>query len=119
MTRESRLHLKILTPDGPVLDKGDLTAVNVPLANGYPIGIHPGHAPLIAETVKGKVRYRTTEDEDAIEINAGVLDIRANTVVILTVEQEQEVSSDATEPARSDFDRLIESLIRNLDTDQE
>ena len=53
---ENELTLKILTPDGQVLEADHLIEVVVPLADGGTIGIRPQHAPLIAETVTGTVQ---------------------------------------------------------------
>jgi len=118
MSTGSLLSLNVLTPEGSILDEEALYSVNVPLADGCPIGIRPGHAPLIAETIQGSVRFRSLDGENQIELHAGVLDIRDNQVIILTPGKVSATPLEITEEAKNDYDRLMTSLIEKLDLNQ-
>jgi len=119
MSPRDRLHLKILTPEGIILETDALTGVNVPLADGLPIGIRPGHAPLIAETVEGSVRYRTPNSEAAIELHAGVLEIRENDIIILTAGKVSTTPPEVSKQPEKAYDRLMQTLIDKLLPEQE
>lgn len=119
MSPKERLHLKILTPDGIILERSSLTAVNVPLADGLPLGIRPGHAPLIAETVRGSIKYRTSTSEKGVVLHAGVLEIRKNVVMILTAGEVSETPSEISTQPEKAYDRLMQNLIDKLVPEQE
>lgn len=119
MSPRERLHLKILTPDGIILEKDSLTAVNVSLADGLPIGIRPGHAPLIAETVQGSVNYRTSTSEEDVELLAGVLEIRNNNITILTAGKVSETPPEISTLPEKAYNRLMQTLIDKLEPEQE
>lgn len=118
MSPRNQMHLKILTPDGIILEKKSLIAINVPLADGRPIGILPGHAPLIAETVQGSVGYRTSTSKGDIEVHAGVLQIRNNKVTILTAGKVSETLSEFSEQPEKAYDRLMQTLMDKLVPEQ-
>jgi F-type H+-transporting ATPase subunit epsilon len=115
----SLLELRVLTPEGAILESAHLTAVNVPLVDGGTIGIRPGHAPLIAETVKGPVTYRTSEGEEHIQLFAGVLDIRLNTVTILTAGEILDAQRVVAQASETEFNRLMQTLVKKLYPDQD
>ena len=60
MTSRKSLTLRILSPEGTILKVDEAASINVPLVDGGGIGIRPGHAALIAETVEGPVHYLTS-----------------------------------------------------------
>lgn len=119
MSRETLLNLKILSPEGTILEADSLFSVNIPLADDCPIGIRPGHAPLIAETAQGPVRFRSAEGESQIELHAGVLDIKDGLVIILTPGKVSSIPQEITERIETEFDRLIGSLIEKINLNQE
>jgi len=119
MSPREQLHLKILTPDGIILERNALTAVNVPLADGLPIGIRPGHAPLIAETVEGSVKYRTSTSEAEVELHAGVLEVRKNVIMILTAGKVSTTPPEISTQPEKEFDRLMQTLIDKLVPERE
>jgi F0F1-type ATP synthase epsilon subunit len=119
MSSES-LTLKIITPQGPIIEEESLSAVNVPLVNHFPIGIRPGHAPLIAETAKGFIRYRTSDRENEIELYSGILKIRKNIVTILTSGEVTNNGQELTPPENIEYDRLMVTLIdQSIDKQEE
>lgn len=117
MTSFPLLNLRIFSPDGISIEKTDLTAVNVPLADGGSIGIKPGHAPLIAETVRGAIRFRYESGEDSIEVHPGVLEIIDNLVIILTAGKVSSQADFVAKPAQMDFTRLMQTLVSELQPD--
>jgi F0F1-type ATP synthase epsilon subunit len=117
MNPRGKLTLKILSPEGLLFEEEGLDAVNIPLADGYPIGIRPGHAPLIAETLKGKIHYRSVHQEDEVLLHAGVLDIRDNVVILLTAGKVEKTSESLAEPVPTEYDRLMQSLIQQIQTE--
>ena len=121
MSSSALLTLRILAPEGAILEKENLSAVNVPLVDGGSIGIRPSHAPLIAETSRGVIQYRSDISQDSIELHPGVLNIKDNLVIILTSGEMLQTDNVILEPAGNEFDRLIQTLISDLhpDTDFE
>jgi F-type H+-transporting ATPase subunit epsilon len=119
VSKKSLLGLRVLTPEGAILETAHLNAVNVPLVDGGTIGIRPGHAPLIAETIKGPVTYRTSEGEEHIKLLAGVLDIRLNTVTILTAGEIYDAQREVAQASKTEFNRLMQTLVRKLYPDQD
>lgn len=114
MTALSPLQLRILSPEGVILKVNDVTSVNVPLVDGGSIGIRPGHAALIAETVQGRVRYAKTNVENHIEIMPGILDISDNVVTILTSHKFSDDQEKLENDQNHEFSRLIQAISEEL-----
>lgn len=112
------LTLKILTPQGIILDINGLISVTLPLLDQIPIGIRPGHAPLIAETSRGKIKYRSKDEENEIVIDAGVVKIRANLITILTSGKVNEEKSAFAAEKLATYDRLMSTLMDKTFTNQ-
>ena len=105
------LTLRILSPDGISIEETGLNDIRVPLADGGSIGIKPGHTPLIAETIRGAIRFSSETEEQSIEIHPGVLDIRDNTVIILTAGKVSDEAGFVAEPTHLTLDRLMQTLV--------
>ena len=114
MSTEPIISLRVLTPEGAILEVDQLTSVNVPLIDGGTIGIKPGHAPLIAETTRGFVRFDTETGQKSIELHPGVLDIRDNLVLILTAGETSQTPERVMQTAGIAFERLMKTLVREL-----
>lgn len=112
--RSDFLKLRVITPEGVILDESTLISVNIPLADDCPIGVRPGHAPLIAETIKGIVHYRGPEKQGEITLHAGVLDIRDNEIIVLTPGEVSTISPNITQPSKSEYDRLMNTLVETF-----
>jgi F0F1-type ATP synthase epsilon subunit len=117
MTNASPLVLKVLSPEGIILEENNLTAVNIPLVDGARIGVRPGHAPLIAETDAGTIKYRSENLEKQIRLHAGVLDIRNNIIIVLTAGEIVSTQETMSVSAPSEYDRLMQTLIRQIQPD--
>jgi F0F1-type ATP synthase epsilon subunit len=114
LSSEPIISLRVSTPEGAILEVDQLTSVNVPLIDGGTIGIKPGHAPLIAETIRGFVRFETESGPKSIELHPGVLDIRDNLVLILTAGEISQTPEKLMQTAGIEFDRLMNTLVREF-----
>jgi F-type H+-transporting ATPase subunit epsilon len=120
------LRLTVLTPAETLLDVAEAAWVQVQLSDGGGIGIYPGHAPLLAETVAAPVRYADESGEHALDLEAGILQVELDGVTIFTSglaqtsedfgELSRAVSetSEVSDGAR--FDRLARALFTTLRT---
>lgn len=113
---QKTLLLNIVAPEGLLKTEENLTAINITLANGFYLGIRPGHAPLIAETQVGKVHFRSETTQGDYELHAGVLEVRDNVVTILTAGEMSSIPNEITEPADLNFDRMINTFLCNQDS---
>ena len=77
------LRLTVLTPAEILLEVPEADWIEGQLADGVPIGIYPGHAPLIAETEDGPLRYADARGQHTIDLGAGVLHVSDGQVTIL------------------------------------
>ena len=76
--------LTISAPGETIADLTGVTWIYSDLADGGGIGILPGHAPLLAETADGPLRYRDSDGEHTVPLLAGVLEIAQGQATILT-----------------------------------
>ena len=123
------LRLTVLTPAETLLDVERVAWVQVQLADGGGIGIWPGHAPLLAETVAAPLRYADALGEHALDLEAGILQVERDGVTIFTsgLIQTSEVSEMArlSSPKSSEvsegvpFDRLARALLTTLQAQPE
>lgn len=74
------LKVKVIDPNKLVFE-GEADYVVAPGPQGS-LGILPGHTPMFAELVKGDV-YIAGKNEQLLNIEAGILKVRADTVTIL------------------------------------
>jgi F0F1-type ATP synthase epsilon subunit len=119
MNEDSLLTFQVLTPEGIIFELANLDSVNVPLADNCPIGIRPGHAPLIAETNAGSVTYRDKTKIEHIDLYPGVLQIRDNIVKILTAGRLGEEKAEPDDSVIREYDRLMQTLIKKLSSEDE
>jgi F0F1-type ATP synthase epsilon subunit len=78
------LRLTVLTPGKTLLDTRGVAWVKARLTDGAGIGIWPLHAPLVAETVRGRVNYADEAGEHSLDLEAGILQVDGDGVTILT-----------------------------------
>lgn len=83
MTAE-RIHLKIVTPSGPTLDKM-VNYVNLPTPEGS-VGILADHAPMLCAVGKGKLKYRLEGGEGFVFVSEGVASVENNELTVLAEE---------------------------------
>lgn len=114
----SQLTLHILTPEGSILEVEDLLAISVPIPGSGTIGLRPGHAPLLAETSTGMVKFRSDSQEGEINLYPGVLNVRQNTVVILTAGEVTQKPGKLVFPYETNYLRLMQTLSKDMDQEQ-
>jgi F0F1-type ATP synthase epsilon subunit len=111
------LRLTVLTPTQTLLDVRGVAWIQVQLADGGGIGIWPGHAPLLAETVAAPLRYADALGEHALDLEAGILQIARDSVTIFTSGLTRQAVT--AQPPDEDqegarFDRLAQALLATL-----
>jgi F0F1-type ATP synthase epsilon subunit len=107
------LRLRVMTPTVTLLDVQGVTNVRVQLADGGSIGLRPGHAPLLAETIAAPLEYSVGEAEHHFDTQAGILFVDTGTATIFTSGSgEYEI----VDPGAGKFDRLANELLNRLGT---
>lgn len=118
MSRPFRL--TVLTPERALLEVKGVIQVQAQLADGGPIGIYPGHAPLLAETVAAPLRYIDSSGKYTIDLDAGILQVDDEGVTVFARSKTSEVSGELqvrmTSEVSNDkhFDQLTQELLANL-----
>ncbi len=115
MAREP-LRLTVLTPVEVLVEAVNVQWVQARLADGGGIGIYPGHAPLLAETVAASLRYADDAGEHNVALGAGVLQVDESGVTLLVGQQTRPTPAEgATQTAEhARFDRLARKLLAEL-----
>jgi F0F1-type ATP synthase epsilon subunit len=114
------LRLTVLTPVETLLDVAEAAWVQVQLSDGGGIGIYPGHAPLLAETVAAPVRYADESGEHVLDLEAGILQVELDGVTIFTSGTAQPENLKAPPDSEgAHFDRLARALFTTLQTQPE
>ena len=109
------LHVKSMAHT--LLEVENVGLVQVQLADGGGIGILPGHAPLIAETITAPVRYVDSSGEHTMEVDAGLLLLKGNNVTILA--EEFTSCDDASEHIDNLWIELLGQMLRSASTIEE
>ena len=109
------LHLRVWTPDEVILDIEHANWVNLELADGGSIGIRPGHAPLMAETLTAPVYYEDASGEHLLFLEAGIIQVERPGVTVLTNGLANvEDSEERPDEEETRFDRLARALFTML-----
>jgi len=106
------LTLRVMTPAETILEAADVAQIQLQVADGS-LGIWPGHAPLLAQTVRAPLHYTDETGEHALNLESGILHIDQTGVTILTgglVAAEAE----SGQPARH-FERLAQACLAEFD----
>lgn len=106
------LRLLVLTPAAALLDVEGVRWIQVRLADGGGLGILPGHAPLLAETVAAPLRYADADGEHALDLDAGILQIAPSGVTLFTsgLQGETPATWTAAPEESPHFERLAHEL---------
>ncbi len=79
-----RLKLEVLSLGSGGLNVEGISAMQVWLADGSWLGLHPGHAPLVTATADGELKYRQDGEEIIVQVRGGILTLKDDAVSILT-----------------------------------
>jgi F-type H+-transporting ATPase subunit epsilon len=91
---ERELHCVVVTPERAVLDEA-VDFVAVPMFDGE-LGVLPGRAPLIGRLGYGELRLRRGTEVRRFFVDGGFVQVRANTVTVLTSRALRAEDIDAT-----------------------
>lgn len=108
------LRLTVLTPAQALLDIEGVVWVQARLADGGPISIYPGHAPLLAETVAAPLRYADASGEHAIDLGAGILQVNGGGVTAFAGPTSEACQTSEVFGDDKRFDRLVRELLAAL-----
>jgi len=117
---DRRLHLVVLTPASVLLEVPEVKWIQARLAGADSVGIHPGHAPLLAETRAGPLRYGAAQGAaESVELEAGILQVTGDDVLLFTGGRlgQSAAFSGPAEAAAQRFDRLAAALLNTLRAD--
>jgi F0F1-type ATP synthase epsilon subunit len=103
------LRLRVWSPAETMVDVEGVQWVHVELDRARPLTIWPGHAPLLAETSAKPVRYADDTGTHAVDLPAGMLQLRGNEVLILVEGALQPSSEDGEH-----FERLTDALLETV-----
>jgi F-type H+-transporting ATPase subunit epsilon len=108
--------LTVMTPPQVLLEAEGVAWVQARLADGGPIGIYPGHAPLLAETAVAPLRYADTSGEHRINLGSGILQVSEENVMVFTGIVKPGEGLEPSPGSESDkhFDRLAQELLAKL-----
>ena len=81
---DKRLKLEVLSLGSGGLNIEGISAMQVWLADGSWLGMHPGHAPVVTATADGELKYRQDGEEIIVQIRGGILTLKDDLVSILT-----------------------------------
>ncbi|MBP7213878.1 MAG: hypothetical protein KBA03_06565 [Anaerolineaceae bacterium] len=79
-----RLKLEVLSLGSGGLNVEGISAMQVWLADGSWLGLHPGHAPLVTASADGELKYRQDGEEIIVLVRGGILTLKDDLVSILT-----------------------------------
>lgn len=80
-TTAALLLLKVLTPEGSVLE-GEVFEVTLPGSEGE-LGVLPAHAALLTKIIPGALTYHAPEERGVIAVGRGVAEVLDDRVIVL------------------------------------
>lgn len=104
------LFASIVTPNGKVYE-GDVHMVSVRATSGD-MGILPNHMPLVAPLKISAVKLKHLESDEYVAVSGGFVEIRRDSVTILTESAERKVDIDVAraERAKAEAEAKLASL---------
>ena len=81
---EKLLKVQVLRLDSSGVELEQVERLQVRLKDGSWLGIHPGHAAMIAATSDGELKFRKDNQDQTVSVKAGILTLSDNLVSILT-----------------------------------
>lgn len=110
------MHLRVWTPGEVLLEAECVYWVKLDIVDGS-IGIRPGHAPLLAETVTGAIRFGDEDGEHSMILEAGLLHIDQNGVTISTAGlANTEPTDERINEAEASYSLMAQTLFTKLNS---
>ncbi|MEL7645317.1 MAG: hypothetical protein AAGU04_03485 [Anaerolineaceae bacterium] len=81
---EKLLKVQVLSPGSDDLELEQVERLQIRLEDGSWLGIHPGHAAMIAATGDGELRYTKDNQDQTVFVKSGILSLEENQVRIFT-----------------------------------
>jgi F0F1-type ATP synthase epsilon subunit len=106
------LHLRVLTPDGTILDKENVGFVRVHMQGDTKLSVYPNHAPLIAELLPGPIQYSLGTESHSLILGSGIMHVFNNGIYIYINQKYEDLDQD--ENLLVEFDNLAHKLMDTL-----
>ncbi|ALO27025.1 MULTISPECIES: ATP synthase F1 subunit epsilon [Leptospira] len=109
-----KLNVSVISPE-KILYKGEVDSLVVPGSEGF-FGILPNHAPLVATLGIGVLEIRKGEKLKNISVEGGFIEVKDNTVSILTDHGalKEDIDIEAEKKALAEVEKLSPSDSKNL-----
>ncbi len=113
------LTVEIVTPERVVYSEENVDVLVVPGIEGE-LGVLPLHAPLLTQIQPGVMRIVKGEEETAMAITGGFIEVRENRVTILAdaAERGEEIDAARAEAARRQAEERLAAREEAIDTAQ-
>jgi F-type H+-transporting ATPase subunit epsilon len=113
----SKIKFKIVTPERTVFED-EIDQVTLPTQEGE-ITVLPEHIPLIAVLTPGELVAKKNDEEIAMAVSGGMIEVRKNEITILadTAERAEEIDLARAEEARQKAEKLKDEKIRMDETE--
>lgn len=105
------LSLVVLSPVNTILKADQVKSLRVRLKGDTWLSIYPGHAPLLAELISGKMTYETDDFVAEHNITSAILQVSKNQISLF-VNDSQDFSGDINKA--TDFDSLARKLMQTM-----
>lgn len=115
--KSNKIKFKIVTPERTVFE-GEIDQVSLPTADGE-ITVLPFHIPLISVLAAGELTIKKGEEEIAMAVSGGIVEVRKNEMIILadTAERAEEIDIKRAEEAKARAEKLKKEKIRLDETE--
>lgn len=115
MATRLTLHVEIVTQDRNVYS-GEADMVVAPGSEGV-LGILPRHAPLLTMLKPGELRIKYNNDEEALFVAGGFMEVSHNVVTVLAdaAERAEDIDMARAEEARRRAQTLLEQRTSDVD----
>lgn len=110
-----KIKFKIVTPERTVLES-EIDQLTLPTQEGE-ITVLPNHIPLISVLVPGELIAKNGDEETAMAVSGGIVEVRKNEITILadTAERAEEIDVKRAEEARERAEKL---KVERIQTDE-
>ena len=83
-SKDKLLSLHIIAPDEELVNLAGIKRISLKLLDGSRMSIYPEHAPLLALTSDGPIKYFADDREYEFNTASGIIEINNNVVSIFT-----------------------------------